>query len=168
MLALLATAALAAPAPHWTVTVDPLTTALGFVHVQVERTVGEHASVYVGPSLKLFEGLLPYTDGPFHGTGVEAGVRGFLWGTAPRGGWVMVRGVLADVRGEPTGAPPEPGGLGGYTSALFGATAILGPGLVLSGGVGISWFDYGSSAGNPDWGIHGPLPAAHTNVGWAF
>jgi hypothetical protein len=52
---------------------------------------------------------------------------------------------------------------GGYGSVLVGYTAILGPGLVLSGGLGISYFAYG-----PSFGIHGFLPAAHTNIGWAF
>lgn len=151
-----------AEAPYaWTVTVDPLTAALGFAHVQVERALGPRASVYVGPSLRLYDGLLPDTNGPYVGLGAEAGVRGFFVGTAPEGGWVMLRGVLARVSTE----IPEPAAqLGGYTSALVGYTAILGPGFVLSGGLGASWFDYGVL----DYGVHGFAPAAHTNVGWAF
>lgn len=145
----------------WTLTVDPLTTALGFAHLQVERTIGAHVSVYAGPSLRLYDGLLPAANGPYRGLGGEVGVRGFFHGTAPEGGWVMLRGVLAWVS---TGTPVEAANLGGYTSALVGYTGIIGPGLVLSGGLGLSWFDYGVL----DYGVHGFAPAAHTNVGWAF
>lgn len=163
MLALLLAlgSARAADAPRWTITVDPLTTAIGFVHVQVEHTLGEHASLYLGPSLRLFDGVLPASNGPYHGLGLEAGLRGFFVGTAPEGGWVMLRGVLARVS---TQTPEPEARLGGYTSALIGYTAILGPGLVLSGGAGVSWFHYEVS----DYGVHGFAPAAHTNIGWAF
>lgn len=143
--------------PSWTVTVDPLTTALGFVHVQVERALGPRASVYAGPSLKLYDGLLGPSLRPYRGYGGEVGLRAFVWGTAPRGAWVMARGVLADVFADGRGE------LGGYTSLLVGFTGILGPGLVLSGGAGVSYFDYG-----PAYAIHGVLPALHTNIGWAF
>ncbi|MDP2305091.1 MAG: hypothetical protein Q8P18_03610 [Pseudomonadota bacterium] len=153
----LALAAAPAGPEQWTVTVDPLTVALGFVHVQVEHTLGERASIYVGPSLRLYDGLLGPSAHPYVGFGGEVGVRGFVWGKAPRGAWVMARGVLADVVAEGKGE------LGGYTSALVGFTGILGPGLVLSGGAGVSYFDYG-----PAYGIHGVLPALHTNIGWAF
>lgn len=157
----------AAHEQQWTVTVDPLTAALGFAHVQVERALHDRVSVYVGPSLKLYDGILPNLDGRYRGYGAEAGVRGFFTGDAPRGGWVMVRGVLASVSGTPVGGGPERS-VGGYTSGLVGYTGILGPGLVLSGGAGLSYFDYGTSEANPEWGIHGLLPALHTNVGWAF
>ena len=53
---LLTTAALAAPS--WTVQVDPLTTALGYAHVQVERAVAPRWSVYLGPQLRLYDSLL--------------------------------------------------------------------------------------------------------------
>lgn len=146
---------------EWTVTVDPLTFAIGFAHVQVERSLGSRVSVYVGPSVRCFDGILEGVNGPYVGAGAEAGVRGFFWGDAPRGGWVMVRGVLASVS---TTEPSPASSLGGYTSALVGFTGILGPGLVLSGGLGVSYFDYGVL----DYGVHGVAPAAHTNVGWAF
>jgi hypothetical protein len=157
---LLATPAWAAP-PRHTVTVDPLTTALGFAHVQVERALGDRASIYVGPSLRLYDGILPDVNGPYVGLGAELGVRGFFTGSAPRGGWVMARGVLARVS---TRDPYPAARLGGYTSALVGYTAVLGPGLVLSGGAGASWFDYGVL----DYGPRGLAPALHTNVGVAF
>lgn len=150
-----------ADTPGWTVTVDPLTTAIGFAHVQVERAVGGRASVYAGPSLRLFNGVLPPVNGPYIGLGAEAGVRGFFAGEAPRGGWVMVRGVLARV--STTSGPPE-AALGAYTSALVGGTAIVGPGLVLSGGAGMSVFRYGVAG----YGVYGPAIALHTNVGWAW
>jgi hypothetical protein len=156
----LALAADPASAQQWTVTVDPLTTALGFVHVQVERALGPRVSVYAGPSLRLFDSVLGFPPGSFRGYGGEVGVRGFVWGTAPRGAWVMARGVLADVVSDGRGE------LGGYTSLLVGFTGIVGPGLVLSGGLGVSYFDYGSDLDGG--GVHGVLPAAHTNIGWAF
>ncbi len=160
---LLAFAFLCGPALafDWTVSVDPLTTALGFTHVQVERAFGPRLSVYAGPNLRLYDGLLPTIDGPYFGLGAEVGVRGFFVGAAPEGAWVMARGVLARVS---TRDPAPDAAAGGYTSGLIGYTAILGPGLVLSGGLGISWFDYGVG----EWGVHGVLPAAHTNFGWAF
>ncbi len=157
----------------WTLTVDPLTTLLGFVHVQVEHRAGQYASIYVGPSLKLINSPLGIANGDYKGYGVEAGVRVFPWGKSPTGPWVMTRAVLADIV-EASDVPGQRGGseAGAYTSLLVGYTGIVpvGPakktGLVLSGGLGLSYFDYGPdpSAG----GIHGFLPAAHTNIGWAF
>lgn len=147
--------------PHWTVSVDPLTTAIGIVHVQVERKLDPRASIYLGPSLRVFDGVLPDTNGPWAAYGAEVGVRGFFLGDAPEGGWLMARGVLARAS---TTEGPAAARLAGYTSVLAGYTAVLGPGLVLSGGLGVSWFDYGVAG----WGVHGFAPAAHTNVGWAF
>lgn len=148
-------------AARWTVTVDPLTVSLGFVHVQVERALAPRWSLYVGPSLRLHDGFIA-DDGPkYRGYGLEAGVRGFFSGQAPRGGWVMVRAVGAAVV---TVDRPRQVGPGGYTSALVGGTAILGAGFVLSGGAGLSYFHY--TAG--DAGRTGLLPALHTNLGWAF
>lgn len=160
LLALVATAEAADP-PAWTVTVDPLTTAIGIVHLQVERVLDPRFSLYAGPSLRLFDGVLPDTNGPWRALGAELGVRGFFLGQAPEGGWVMLRGVLARTS---TDTPAPEAGAGGYTSALVGGTAVLGPGLVLSGGLGLSWFNYGVA----DFGVHGFAPAAHTNLGWAF
>lgn len=169
MLLLLLPGALAADLdPRWTLTVDPLTTVLGFVHLQVEHTLGGHASLYAGPSLKLFNSPLGIATGYFQGYGVEAGVRAFPWGKAPSGPWLMARGVLAAVvtyRMKGGGSLQETAVVtpGGYTSALAGYTGILGPGLVLSGGLGVSYFSYG-----PNQEIYGFLPAAHTTIGWAF
>lgn len=143
---------------HWTLSVDPLTTAIGIVHLQVEHTAGPHVSVYAGPSLRVFDGILTNTNGPWTALGAEVGVRGFFVGEAPEGGWVMARGVLAWASAEGEGNPA------GYTSALVGYTGILGPGLVLSGGLGVSWFAYGAGG----YGVYGLAPAAHTNIGWAF
>jgi hypothetical protein len=162
LLSLLSLPAAAAPdAPSWTVSVDPLTAALGFAHVQVERAVHPRASVYAGPHLRLYDGVLPAVNGPYVGLGGELGVRGFFAGAAPEGGWVMVRGVLARVA---TTEGPAEARLGGYTSALVGGTAILGPGVVLSGGAGASWFAYEVGGYGPS----GPAVALHTAVGWAF
>jgi hypothetical protein len=62
-----------------------------------------------------------------------------------------------------TDGPPEVK-LGGYTSALVGGTAVLGPGFTLSGGAGASFFAYEIAGYGPS----GPALALHTNLGWAF
>lgn len=146
--------------PAWTVSVDPLTFALGFAHVQVERALAPRFSLYAGPSLRLYDSLLGEPRGPYRGYGAEAGLRWFFVGRAPEGGWLMARGVLAAVVANGGGEVAP----GGYTSALVGYTWVAEGGLVLAGGLGASWFDYGVGGV----GIHGVLPAAHTNVGWAF
>ncbi len=151
----------AAEPPAWTVSVDPLTFAIGIAHVQLERALGKRFSVYAGPSLRCFDGILAATNGPWTAYGAEVGVRGFFTGSAPEGAWGMVRGVLAAASTKDAPGAVKPAG---YASALVGYTAILGSGLVLSGGAGVSWFDYGAGGQ----GVHGFAPAAHTNVGWAF
>lgn len=153
--------------PHLkTISVDPLTTVLGFVHLQVEFPLSPQTSLYVSPSLRLYDSLLGSTGGDYRGYGLESGLRWFFTGVAPEGGWLMLRGVLAGVQaGPPARAGADTWGVGGYTSALAGYTAVLGPGLVLAGGAGISWFSYGVEGVE---GIHGFLPALHTNIGWAF
>ena len=156
---LLSGAALAAPA--WTVQVDPLTAALGFAHVQVERAVGDHVSVYAGPHLRLYDGLLADVNGPYQGFGLEAGVRAFPWGAAPTGPWILARGVAAWIRATDGSGRANPGG---YGSLLAGYTGILGERLVLSGGLGAQRFAYTVGPYGPTgWG-----PAAHSAVGVAF
>lgn len=150
----------------WTVTIDPLTTAIGFVHVQVERSFGQHVSVYAAPSVRFFDGLLPDFNGPWYSAGVEVGARGFFVGNAPSGGWLMLRGVLASAwtDGPDVQDNAAVSELAGYSSALVGYTGIIGPGLVLSGGAGVSYFDFGVGG----YGVYGFAPALHTNLGWAF
>ena len=148
---------------RWTLTLDPLTTAIGFVHLQAERTLpGGHFSLYGSPSLRLYDGVLPAIAGPYRGLGLEVGVRGFFRSTAPEGAWLMLRGVGAHLH---TTEPAErETALGGYASVLGGYTWIGEGGLVLSGGLGVSVFRYEVG----DYGIRGPGIAAHTNIGWAF
>lgn len=155
-------AALAAPAvaddrPQWTLQVDPLTTALGFVHLQVERALAPHLSAYVGPSLRLFDGLRG--GGDFKGYGAEAGVRAFLSPTAPEGWWGQVRGVVAHLR-----TPDDDTATGGYASVLVGYSAIFDGWLVLAGGLGVQYLQYEVAGLGPT----GVLPAAHTTAGVAF
>lgn len=147
--------------PAWTAQVDPLTTALGFVHVQVERALGPSASLYVGPSLRLFDSLLEDKDEPFIGLGVEIGLRIFFAESAPAGWWVSARGVAARLQ---TTEGPEEAAFGGYISALGGYTWIADGWLVLAGGLGVQYIHYKIG----DLGIEGVLPAAHTAVGVAF
>ncbi|TNF38612.1 MAG: hypothetical protein EP329_00075 [Deltaproteobacteria bacterium] len=150
-----------ADAPRWTVQVDPLTTALGYVHLQVERAVAPEWSIYAGPHLRLFDSLLDDKDEPYVGVGIELGVRWFFTGTAPEGGWAQIRGVLAYVTSDD---PVAVSGAGGYVSALVGYTAILGDVFVLAGGAGVQYIDYGVG----EYGVEGVFPAAHTTLGVAF
>lgn len=170
MIALLSTLALAGgpdtSPPRYTATVDPLTAALGFAHLQLEAAISERWSLYGGPHLRLYDGILPAANGPYVGIGAEVGLRVFFQGEAPRGSWVMARGVLARVW---TRSPERAAEIGGYSSALVGHTWLIGPGIgpvrpALSLGAGVSWLDYTVL----DYGPHGLAPALHTNLGFAF
>lgn len=166
MLTLLFAVALAASPevddrPSWTVTVDPLTFALGYAHLQFERSLGDHASVYVGPHMRLFDGILTEGHEPFLGFGGELGVRVFPWGRSPEGAWLMARQVVARVHTTDGSADAKPGG---YSSVLMGYTGVIGDRFVLSGGAGFNMLYY--SIG--DYGVSGPFPALHTNLGVAF
>ncbi len=152
------TAALAAPS--WTVQVDPLTTALGFVHVQIERGFDDW-SVYAGPHVRLFDGLLTEGHEPYVGHGAESGVRWYPRGAAPAGPWLLVRGVLAHA--VTTEGPRETSWCG-YGSGLGGGTLLLADRWVLSGGLGVQYLAYGVAG----YGTYGVAPAAHTAVGVAF
>lgn len=154
-----ASPATAEPAPQWTVQVDPLTTALGFVHMQVERALAPHWSVYAGPHLRLFDSLLAEEDLRMTGVGVEAGVRYFWRGEAPEGPWLQVRGVVARVAAD-SGATA----LGGYGSGLLGYSAVFRGRWVLAGGLGVQYLHYTVEGRGPQ----GLFPAAHTAIGVAF
>jgi hypothetical protein len=151
----------AAP-PRWTVQVDPLTFALGFAHVQLEYAFTDHLSVYVGPSLHLFNGLIAEPGDDYLGLGGELGVRYFFSPTAPRGWWVQARGVLAHLSSDVSGQ--EETALGGYVSALGGYTWIFDDRWVVAAGLGIQYIHYRISGQGPE----GILPAAHTTIGFAF
>lgn len=146
--------------PAWTVQVDPVTTALGFVHVQIERRLARSVSLYAGPHLRLFRGVVTSDEEDNTGIGAELGVRWFpLAGPgAPEGFWVQARGVLARVSKEGEAEP------GGYLSALAGYTHIASDRWVLSGGLGVQYIHY--VAGGV--GLEGIIPAAHTAIGVAF
>lgn len=154
------------PARAWTVQVDPLTTALGFVHLQVERALHPHVSLYAGPSLRLFNGLISEPTDSYIGLGGEMGVRVFFRPSAPRGAWAEVRGVMAHLtsyrRTEPDGSRPT--SLGGYVSALGGYTWIWDNGFTLSAGAGVQYLHYTVDGQGPK----GLAPALHTTVGFAF
>lgn len=147
--------------PRWTVQVDPLTTALGFVHVQLERRLDPELSFYVGPHLRLYDSVFTDEDEPFVGYGVEVGVRWFPHRRAPAGWWVGARAVAAQLSTE---TPIPETATGGYASALGGYTWILGDRWVLALGAGIQYLHY--TVG--EYGTEGVLPAAHTAVGVAF
>lgn len=151
--------ALAAEPPRWTLQIDPLTFALGYAHLQVERAVSPRVSLYAGPHLRLFSAP-GSTPEPYVGLGGELGVRYYFAGSAPQGAWLLARGVLAHVRATDTGATA----LGGYGSALAGYTGVLAEHLVLSGGAGLQRIEY--TVG--DYGTRGWFPALHTAVGVAF
>lgn len=155
-----ASAGEAPPPPRWTLQIDPLTAALGFAHVQVERALGNHASLYLGPSVRLFDPL-EKKDGSYQGYGGEVGVRVFPWGGAPRGAWAQVRGVLAWLHTDKDGGASA---VGGYASVLAGHTWILRERWVLAAGLGVQYLHYRVA----DLGPVRVFPAAHTTFGVAF
>ena len=141
----------------WTLQVDPLTTILGFVHLQVERRLADSLSIYVGPHLRLFSSPFGEQE-DFQGYGAEVGLRWFVFRDAPEGWWAQVRGVGAYLTTADATAP------GGYASVLGGYTHIFGSGLVLSGGLGVQYIHYTIENLGPSlW-----APALHTTLGWAF
>ena len=141
----------------WTVQVDPLTTYLGFVHLQVERRIAPPVSLYVGPHARLFSP--PTADAEdFLGIGLELGARWFPWGEAPTGPWLLARGVGAEVFTD------DESTFGGYVSGLIGYTAVVWRRLVLSGGAGVQYIHYRVA----ELGPKGIFPALHTAVGIAF
>jgi hypothetical protein len=144
------------------VVVDPLTYAVGYVHVQVERALGRSWSIYAGPNLRLYRGVLSAPEDEFLGLGVELGVRYFFAHTAPAGPWMMVRGVGAYITAEIDGSRAS--SFGGYASVLGGYTWIFGGRWVLSGGLGVQYIDYGIGGR----GFGGVAPALHTALGVAF
>jgi hypothetical protein len=147
--------------PRWTAQVDPLTTALGFVHLQVEGAVGPRVSVYAGPHARLFDSLLDDKKEDYWGLGVEVGVRYFFWEDgAPFGWWVLARGVLAGVHGNADDA----WAVGGYGSGLGGYTGLVGGWLVWSGGAGVQYLHYKVG----ELGVEGVFPALHTALGVAW
>lgn len=148
-------------APHWTLQIDPLTTALGLVHLQVERAFDPHWSLYVGPNFRLFDGLLDKMHQPYLGLGVEMGLRYFWRGEAPQGPWLQVRGVVAHLRSS---EPVAQSAVGGYGSALIGYTAIFQGHWLLAGGLGAQYMAYHLG----DYGFGGFLPAAHSTIGFAW
>lgn len=145
-------------APLWTAQVDPLTTALGFVHLQVERALGPDWSIYVGPHLRLFDSLLADETEDYFGAGLEVGVRWYFSGIAPEGGWLLARGVGARLSAD------QRAGFGGYVSALGGYTWIFADRWVLSGGGGVQYLHYRIAGLGPE----GVFPALHTAFGVAF
>ncbi len=155
--------AIAPQAPQWTLQVDPLTTALGFVHLQVERALSDNLSLYAGPSLRLFSGIITDPPEDFIGLGLEAGVRYFIFGGAPEGWWAQVRGVGAFLQ-TTDDRDPAVTAFGGYVSALGGYTWISDGGLVLAGGLGVQRLHYKVGG----LGIDAILPAAHSTLGFAF
>jgi hypothetical protein len=148
--------------PQWTVVVDPLTFALGFAHVQVERAVSPHVSIYVGPHARLFDSLLADDKEDFLGFGLEAGVRYFFSPTAPEGAWVGVRGVAAYLTADV--GDDNKTALGGYGSALVGYTWLPTDWLVLSGGGGAQYLHYTIAGLGPKMFF----VALHTAAGVAF
>jgi len=147
--------------PQWTLQIDPLTTALGFVHLQVERAVAPHVSIYAGPHLRLFDSLLDKKKEPFTGVGVELGVRYFLNPSAPAGAWAQVRGVVARLQTDRNGGKTA---MGGYGSVLAGYTAIFAERWVLAGGLGVQYLHYYIDGMGPK----RLFVAAHTTFGVPF
>ncbi len=142
---------------NWTIQVDPLTTFIGFAHLQIERKLTSDFSLYAGPHARLFSAPGGEKE-DFLGFGLEMGLRWFPWGSSPAGAWALVRGVGAYVFSD---SDEE---WGGYISGLVGYTFILSDFFVLSGGAGIQYLHY--RVGNL--GPKGIFPALHTTFGFAF
>jgi hypothetical protein len=144
--------------PRWTIQIDPLTLALGFVHVQVERALSDRVSIYAGPSVRLWDLLAEDDDPSYYGLGIEAGVRIYVRGKAPVGTWVMARGVGAYIVDEDDNSD-----FGGYGSLLVGHHFVFGRWL-LGAGIGVNFMHYTVDGT----GSEGILPAAHTTIGTVF
>ena len=147
---------------NWTVVVDPVTTALGFVHVQIERRLADRWTLYAGPHLRLFDGVSTPEDESYRGYGGELGVRYYPFGDAIDGLWIGLRGVGAMVTAADSANTAR--SFGGYASGLVGYTWILQERFVLSGGAGIQYINYGVD----DMGNDTLFPAFHTALGVAF
>lgn len=147
--------------PRWTLSVDPLTAALGYSHLYLERALRPRLSVYGGPHMRLYDAPWSEVHEPYRGFGVELGVRFFPWAKAPEGPWVAARGVVAHAH---TLEDPREGAIAGYGSGLVGYTWIPWDRLVLSGGLGLQYIHYAVA----DYGVIGVFPAAHTAIGVAF
>ena len=143
--------------PSWTLQVDPLTTYLGYVHLQVEHAFTPHFSLYAGPHLRLFSapGAEPED---YRGYGVELGARWYPFETAPEGFWTLVRGVGARISTDDNAT------FGGYVSGLAGYTAIFADIFVLSGGAGVQYLHYHIDGLGPK----RVFLALHTTLGVAF
>ncbi len=148
--------------PSWTITVDPLTVALGYPHLQIERRVSRSMTVYGGPHLRLFDSLLAEEHEPFYGAGGELAVRWFPFGSAPSGLWLSGRTVVAHLWTYDTEEIAR--SFGGYSSGLIGFTWIPFGWLVVSGGAGVQYLYYDIE----DFGTRSFYPALHTAVGIAF
>jgi hypothetical protein len=146
----------------WTVQVDPLTTVLGIAHIYIERRISDHLAAYAGPSMRLYDSPLTADDEEgYKAYGVEMGVRYFFQGTAPTGWWAGARATIAHMTfGDDTR-------VGGYASALGGYAWVFGDRWVLSGALGISYFEY-DVGGVGGVGVRGVRPGAHTAFGVAF
>ena len=148
--------------PDWTITVDPLTAALGYPHLQFERRISDDFTAYAGPHMRLYDSVFEDETEPYRGYGAEFGVRWFVFGGAPAGFWLSARTVAAHLT---THAPAEPSSdFGGYTSALAGYTYFLKDWFVLSGGAGVQYLYYDID----DFGTRTLFPAMHTTFGVAF
>jgi hypothetical protein len=146
-------------APQWTLQTDPLTATLGIAQVLVERRVSDHLALYIGPSLRLYDSPLTADDEEgYRAYGTEQGARYFFEGRAPLGWWAGVRLIVAQLRYEGEER------VGGYLSGLAGYAWVLGRRWILSGALGVSYFDY--QVGGV--GVDGVLPAAHTGIGVVF
>jgi hypothetical protein len=145
--------------PKATLQVDPLTTLFGIAHLLFEHRVADHIALYAGPSLRLYDSpLTPDEEEGYRAYGVEMGGRYFFQGQAPRGWWAGLRLTAAHLSFE------EESRMGGYVSALGGYAWIIDDRWVLSGALGVSYFDY--AVGGV--GVEGVQPGAHTGMGIAF
>lgn len=148
--------------PRGTVQVDPLTAALGYWHILLERRLAPRLSVYAGPHLRLYDSVFTKEREPYRGIGAEVGARFFFKPRAPQGLWVGARGVGARLQTHASVGADV--GFGGYGSALVGYTWVPVDRLVLAGGAGVQYISYRIQG----YGPRGIFPALHTALGFAF
>ena len=153
------------PASRWAfVSFDPITTLLGFINMQVELAPSFNWSFYVGPHLRMFDGILTDESEPYRGVGVEVGLRYFPLSEAPMGFWIGARTVNAYLHKTDPDAEESVVGWGGYNSVLAGYTVNPIGALILSGGIGVQYINYGLR----DYGTTGFFPALQTTIGLTY
>ncbi len=101
------------------------------------------------------------TSGDFIALGLTLSVRIYPWDLAPRGAYIGPYSTLMWVEAEAGGHSES--GVGWSVGALVGYTWLLGTSFVVSGGVGLGWYEHEVGEGES-----GLVPALRLALGAAF